>query len=332
MPHRRLATPAITHRIRHLILTIALVAGLVGCAMHPTMPPRWVLETGSIVRTTVSFNADATLLASGEANGHVTIWSVGDGHQRHRWQAHAGAIQGLFFADGDRLLTAGEDGTVASWTATGELQHRRTSPATIHDMVVDAAGKLVVTAHSDGAIRRWRLPDLQPIDQRQLHRGGVRTVAYHNGKNYYASGGRDGAVYLWRPNEPPRTLTAPPTDTRDLVFSPDGETLYGAGWFRIFRWRVADGLLTVVPTEHHGLITSLDLSADGRRLATISRQTDSAVQILDTTTLKPVTRLRSHDLCGAYVRFSPSERYLASTSDDATVRIWDLADPHAGRP
>jgi WD40 repeat protein len=56
------------------------------------------------------------------------------------------------------------------------------------------------------------------------------------------------------------------------------------------------------------------------------------VQILDTASGAPLVRFQSHDLCGAYVRLSPDERFLATTSDDATVRVWDLAEPSAGMP
>lgn len=314
------------------ILLAGWVIGLSACALTPTTPPQQVLETATVVRTTVAFNADASLLASGEANGQVTVWTVGTNDPPRVWSAHAGSVQGLFFLGRESLLTAGEDGTLAWWTANGELRRRQPAPAAIHDLAVEANQELVVTAHADGVVRRWRLHDLQPLGAQRLHRGGVRAVAYHASSQLHASSGKDGAIYLWRSGQAPRALAPPPTDAHDLVFSPDGATLYGAGWFRLYRWRVADGALSVVPTEHRGLIVALDLSADGRQLATISRHTDSAVQILDAATLKPITRLASHELCGTHVRFSPRERYLATTSDDATVRVWDLATGKSTTP
>lgn len=314
------------------VVLAGLILGLSACALTPTTPPQQVLETGSVVRTTVAFNADGSLLASGEANGQVTVWAVGTNDSPRVWSAHTGSVQGLFFLGRESLLTAAEDGTLAWWTATGELRQRQPAPAAIHDIAVDGREGLVLTAHADGVVRRWRLADLQPLGEQRLHRGGVRAVAYHAGSQLHASSGKDGAVYVWRPGQAPRALATPPTDARDLVFSPDGATLYGAGWFRIYRWRVADGTLTVVPTEHRGLIVALDISADGRQLATISRHTDSAVQILDTATLRPITRLASHQLCGAHVRFSPRERFLATTSDDATVRVWDLTTGQSTTP
>jgi WD40 repeat protein len=35
-------------------------------------------------------------------------------------------------------------------------------------------------------------------------------------------------------------------------------------------------------------------------------------------------RFQRHDLCGNWVTLSPDGKYLATTSDDASVRLWRL--------
>lgn len=311
---------------------LLLAATIAGCAGAATVAPRLILETGTSNRSIVAFNADSSALASAEVNGEITVWSLPDGRLQRHWRAHTDSVHGLALLPGDRVLSASYDGSLALWTGAGELLRRETTPAPITAAAVHVAEGFIVTGHTDGAVRRWRIADLQFIDSVHPHRGSVRAVAYHAPTRRYASSGHDGAVYVWRQGEPVRALTAPPTDARDLAFAPDGARLFGAGWFKVFRWDLADGALTTQGTEHHGIIASIDISADGRRLATISRQTDSAVQILDTVTGAPLVRFQKHDLCGTDVRLSPDERFLATASDDATVRIWDLADLSAGAP
>lgn len=301
-----------------------VVVSLGGCASVPTVAPNLILETGTLTRSIVAFNPTGDRLASAEANGEITVWSLPDGRVQQRWRAHTDSVHGLALLADGRAVSASYDGSLALWSVAATELRRISAPAPITDAVIDTERDAIVTGHTDGAVRRWRLTDLTPIDSTRRHRGAVRAVAWHARLNYYASSGHDGAVYVWREGGPARALTAPPTDARDLAFTPDGARLYGAGWFNLFTWNVADGALSVQPTEHRGIIASIDLSADGHRLATISRQTDSAVQILDTATGTPLVRLESHELCGAYVRMSRDERYLASTSDDATVRVWDL--------
>jgi WD40 repeat protein len=155
----------------------------------------------------------------------------------------------------------------------------------------------------------------------------VRAVAFHAAANQLASSGTDGRVFYWQGREEPRPLPSPPTDAQDLAFAPDGTILMGSGWFNLFRWQLDNGTLQVLPTAHHGIVKSISFSRDGHMLASIGRQTDSAVYLLDARTGAVLERLQPHELCGSFVRFSPDGRYLASTSDDASIYIWDLQHP-----
>jgi WD40 repeat protein len=149
----------------------------------------------------------------------------------------------------------------------------------------------------------------------------------HPGSATVASSDDDGRVAVVTPDGQHRWLDRPPTDALTLTFAKEGATLYGAGWFNLFRWDSADREVKVLPTDHHGQITRITFTPDGRQLATISRQTDSAVLLLDPATGRTVGELGKHDLCGGVVTLSPDGRYVVSTSDDASVRIWDRKNP-----
>jgi WD40 repeat protein len=244
------------------------------------------------------------------------------------WKAGTDSLQGLKFLDHDReLLSADYDGTLALWRRDGSLIKRLATPSPITSMAADETSGVIVTGHRDGHVRLWRLADFSPVGYLPLHHGAVRAVAYHAPTRQLASSGTDGRVFYWHVGETPRSLPAPPTDAWDLAFSPDGKSLMGSGWFRLFLWRPAEGRLKVLHTPHHGLVKSISFSPDGRTLASIGRQTDSAVYLLDARTGAVVKRFQPHDLCGSYVLLSSDGRYLASTSDDASIHIWDLLHP-----
>jgi WD40 repeat protein len=309
-----------------VLLTGAL--GLYGCASPPRIPANIVLQDAHNNGYTLAFDSRSETLASGGSEGRIRLWHLPDGKELSGWKAHTDSLQGLVFLDHDReLLSAGYDGILARWTRDGTLLKHLSTPAPVTSMAVDEAAGFVITGHSDGHVRLWRLADLSLAHDLHPHRGAVRAVAYHAATRRLASSGNDGRVFYWRGHEEPRPLPSPPTDTQDLAFAPDGTFLMGSGWFNLFRWRLDDGSLKILPTAHHGIVKSISFSRDGRTLASIGRQTDSAVYLLDARTGTVLKRFQPHELCGSFVRLSPDERYLASTSDDASVYIWDLQHP-----
>jgi WD40 repeat protein len=83
-----------------------------------------------------------------------------------------------------------------------------------------------------------------------------------------------------------------------------------------------------VKSDHWGVPISLDYTPDGRFLATIGRHTDSEIYLVDPETGNSERHLLRHQLCGAAVRISPNGKFLASASDDASIRLYDLAAPY----
>jgi WD40 repeat protein len=308
-----------------------LILMMTACAeqsagIAPDIVHAGVHSGGSII----NFGRGGELLASGGWEGNVIIWRVPEGAPLYRWQAHRDSVNGLIFTDDDRhVITAGYDGLLAEWTIGGKTVRRVMTPSPITSMAGSAHADRVITGHLDGSVRIWRLQDFRLLDERELHSGPVRAVAYDEVAGRYASSGADGRVAVWTDRDRAKSLDPPPTDAWSLAFSPDGGHLYGGGWFRLFRWDLSDGTRVSLPTDHHGIIKSIQFTADGDELATISRQTDSAVLFLDPGTGVTTRRFRRHELCGASIAISPGDRYLATTSDDASVRIWLLKSPAA---
>jgi len=317
--------------MRWLCVLWALV--LTACAGQPAVIAPDLVHAGAHNGgSAVVFSDSGALLASGGWEGSVIIWRLPGGELQYRWRAHGDSVNGLTFTDDDRhVVTAGYDGLLAEWTLGGASLRRVMTPSPITCMAASARAGRAITGHADGSVRIWRLQDFSLLDERTLHSGMVRAVAYDELTGHYASSGTDGNVAVWSGNEAARLLARPATDAWSLAFSPDGKQLYGGGWFRLFRWGLGDGSFVSLPTDHHGIIKSIQFTAGGE-LATISRQTDSAVLFLDPLTGAVTRRFQRHELCGASIAVSPGKRYLATTSDDASVRIWVLKRPEGKEP
>lgn len=309
-----------------IIALLWISLSLAACAARPPAEqPAVIHELAHSGGSVVAFSQSGSLLASGGWEGTVRLWQMPGGEQFRGWQAHQGTVNGIAFIDADRqIVTAGYDGVLAKWKTGGGLLMRVDTLPPVTHMEANAAADRLVTGHADGSVRLWRLADFALLREQALHGGSVKAVAIDPGSRRYASAGTEGDVYVWTEGGGARALQAPPMDAWTLAFAPDGNRLLGGSWFRLYRWDLVSGSLTIIPTQHRGIIRSIEFLPGGRQLASISRQTDSAVYFLDPETGAVLRRFRKHELCGADITVSPDGRYLATTSDDASVRIWLL--------
>jgi WD40 repeat protein len=306
-------------------LLIGLLLLLTGCSSAPVIEPDVVHHNAHGGGTELALNESASLLASGGWSGRLRLWRIPDGKALLAWQAHPAEVTGIgFFDRGKRILSTGLDGSLVVWNLQGQALYRRLADSSVTTMALDETLDTVVTGHHDGSVRLWRLTDLSAVADFPLHSDSVRAVALHGAGGWFASSDSDTEVFLWRRDGSYRVLAPPATDVRTLSFTPNGDWLYGAGWFRLWRWKLPGGERQILKTEHFGIINSIWFTDDGGTLASISRQTDSSVLFLDPANGDTVKRLQRHDLCGAAVRVSGDGRFVASTSDDGSVRIWDL--------
>ena len=108
-----------------------------------------------------------------------------------------------------------------------------------------------------------------------------------------------------------------------VAFSPDGKTLAIGSYDVLKFWNVASKKIeTDLPLEI-GSLRALAYSPDGRLLAVGGYQD---VVLYDAKTRKPLRKLEGHrgDVTGAV--FTPDGRTLITSSDDETVRFWNIAD------
>ena len=316
-------------RCTRLVLGLLCAFALAACAAPAGLHPNVLIEhTQHSGGSALGVDAASQRVVSGGWEGAIQVWRLTDGASLGSWHAHTDTVHGAVFLAPDSILTASYDGTLAVWDASGRKLAGQAagSPVTAFDVAPDR--RTFVTGHADGALRWWRAADLRLLRESRAHQGvAVIAAALARDGTTTASSDEGGRVALSSPEGGHRWLDSPPTDALTLAIADSGGPLYGGGWFRLFRWDTGTGTLTVLPTDHHGQITRIAFTPDGAELATISRQTDSAVLLLDPASGATRGALGKHDLCGGVVTLSPDGRYVVSTSDDATVRIWDRRTP-----
>ncbi|MGW0020858.1 nSTAND1 domain-containing NTPase [Rhodococcus sp. NPDC003382] len=242
-------------------------------------------------------------------------------------------------------------GTLA-WTAKNRAEEERSAAefqqiialadAMRDDDPTTSADLSLVAAHlqpdSDVAYSRLVATQGTPL-ARTLdgHTGPVYGVAVSSDGATLASASDDGSVRLWdlsdRADPKPigEPLTALPDYMASVSFSPDGRRLAaGGGDGSVWIWDVTDRARPVLLLEHHGpeglAVHNVRYSPTGRLLAV--PYDDGTVALIDTTTPDfPVTVLNAHDGAVRTAVFRTDGSVLATTSDDRSVRLWDVSDP-----
>jgi WD40 repeat protein len=213
-----------------------------------------------------------------------------------------------------------------------------------YDLEFSPDSKQLASASTDWTALLWDTETGRPIGEPMRHGGSVGSVRFSPDGRLLATIALDGLVRLWDAQTqrlhgfPLPHPTADPARTAARVyavrFSPDG-TMLAAGFNTTTRvWRVGPGA-GVSTYEHDDAVLAVDLSRDGRRLATSTR---SDVRIWDNETGRPVLYPMPEVPYSAMVAFSPDGRLLgvsesvnrASLLDSATGRMIGQPLVHGG--
>lgn len=305
--------------------TILFILGLSACTTTSyRQAPRYVAENAHAGGGALAISADSRFGASGGMRGMLRLWQLPAGRPLARWSAHQGPITGLaFLPDGRQLLSTGWDGQVKRWHRLGRLSTSWDLGAPVTSLQASADRALVLFGLRDGRVELWnvqgeRLQVWRPSTTR------ISAVALNAAANRVAAADTGARVWRWSRRTPPSPLAAPASGMRTLVFDPRDDALWGGGWFDLYRWPADAPRPQRVATPHRGIINHIEFGPQAAYLATISRQTDSAVLLLDPDSGEPLRAFRKHALCGVGVAISPDGKLMMSNSDDASVRFYDL--------
>jgi len=306
-------------------LLACLVVGLAGCGtgMPPQDPVR-IVDDAHSGGNALTISPDSRWGASGGWAGRIRLWSLPEGSPLSVWQTTHGDLSGLMFLpDSRRLLSTGRDGVVRVWDLNGRMLADFAVGSAVTSFYPGEGGGAVMLGHADGRVSRWTV-DGRRLGLWELSDSRITAVAVDRSSTAFAAGDYRGRVWRWQTDGQPEPLQTPASHVRSLSFNPVDASLLGGGWFDLFRWPVNDVRLQVVPTDHRGIVNHLQFAADGRFVASISRQTDSAVLLLNPDTGETLSSFRKHALCGQRIVLSPDGRSMISNSDDASVRFYRL--------
>ena len=246
--------------------------------------------------------------------------------------AHEDYVVDVQFApDGTHFYTASANGTlVAHETETGvELWDVVTANEAIFSLHLSPDGTTLVTCGSDNVVQLLDTETGTEVAQVEDLTGQSTSVQFSSDGRLLAIGYGDGRTELRDKDSFETVLTVAWQRGRrvfvwDMVFSPDGATLFGAhAGNNVVMWDVATGERLDRLTDHTSHVRSVTISRDGSLLATASE--DNSVRVWDVADRASIYQLML-PYNGQRTAFNPDGNLLVATGQDGTVHFWDMSD------
>ena len=299
---------------------------------------RFVGHEAAIQR--VSFSPDGQRIAlAAHGEGRVTVWDASSGRQLSEFPIDR-CCWGIFFDTAGELLGAVEptaEFSFAVWdVASGERLRSHRLPIPTYEIggyYVSPDWDRVAIFQPDNSLSIWDLREGSKLFDLPGHSGWVELEFSKDGRFLVTYDNPSGRVLVWDAATGERMYRI---DTgrfiNDHAVSPDGRRIAlavdanDAGW-EVHIWELArlsdddSGAPAVKLSGHPDTIRLIDFSADGRMLASASR--DGTSRVWDVLTGETVYVL-AH---GTHVRslaFHPDNHSLLTGDLEGIARVWDI--------
>ncbi|NJK39845.1 MAG: hypothetical protein HC835_20630 [Oscillatoriales cyanobacterium RM2_1_1] len=284
------------------------------------------------------------LLATGDADGKILLWSVTAGQQLLICQGKLGQVQSVVFNQEGTLLASGSsDCTVRLWdTRTGECLsrgHQHQGP--VNSVCFSPDGRLLASGGEDQLIYLWDGLTGAWIQTLQGHSETIRTVAFSPDGTRLVSSGDDQTVRIWdvRSGTCIRSFTGDNSLNWAVTFSlrkaeRDTERDSGAPKIEprviasscddniIRLWDINQGQCFHTLQGHRDSVWGLVFSADGQLLA--SSSDDQTVKLWQVSTGECIKTFSGFEGQVCSLGFDPEGQILGIGSQDQMVQLWDI--------
>jgi WD40 repeat protein len=284
---------------------------------------------------------DGNTILTATTDGRILRWDAGTGEQLPIHTLYGYFSLGLediaIHPDGMHLTAGyggrpwmGHGGLVLVWDiATGDLEHTlMIEDTTISTVAYNPDGTLLMAVgEMGGFITIWDAVTLEQVHTIEVN-GPPTGLTFTPDGSTFASLVYDQGVGTWDVATWERLHTINLEDYPPAVptFSPDGAMIAGGVRGSVYLWDAHTfDVLRVLEGPENEEVGNLTFSPDGRLLA-YSYYHDIFVR--DVLSDKQIYALEGHEQAGTLIKalaFSPDGRILASSSDDLTIILWDVA-------
>ena len=300
----------------------------------------------------VSFSADGKIIASGDAEGKIILWSSEGKIIPTPILKHEGAIFSIRFShNGQYFASASVDKTIKIWGRAGKLLHTLKHEDQVYDLSFSKDGNRIASAGKNGNIIIWDikkekpwkiLKDKNSINQKNYEILGVDFSPVNQSILVSTGGSKDYDINIWdlqkQEDNNPRRIgnNSNKKNVMSVRFNSKGDKIVSCDTKGMKIWDSKGYLIGEINDTGKTETLYADFSSDSQLIASVTM--DGIIKIWslgEALKKKPNQELRAqtpeeiqgHNGTVYEISFNPDRlksRYIASGSDDKTVRVWEI--------
>jgi WD40 repeat protein len=318
--------------------------------VHVGSSERVVVMRHADAVSAVAFSPDGERLVSASMDRTLVAWDAGNGGRLATFAGHESGVTSLEWSpDGGRVVSGSWDGSVRVWdTASGdEVATLKGHTGGVEDVAWSPDGVLLASGSGDRTIRLWEAATHKRIATFRGHGYGVTAVCFSPDGTRLVSGSgtyveypvreEEDALLLWdvASHRSVATLVGHRNVVRAVAFSPGGgRVISGSDDWTVRLFDAVSGVQLGDLIGHRGPVRGVAYGPGGSRI--VSGSSDGTIKVWEGDTFTEshtfrhppegveLATVRDHEAGVNAVDCSPDGRWLASGSDDGTVRIREL--------
>ncbi|WP_313935965.1 DUF4082 domain-containing protein [Anabaena azotica] len=296
--------------------------------------------------TGLVFSPNGKTLNSVGRDTVLRSWDIATGKQTLRLQGPENPPRTIAISqNGQMIATAGEDPKVHLWdVSTEKLIHVLSGHKNfVNGIAFNRNGKILASGDDNGLLILWDTTTGKALRSIQGHMAAVTDVAFSTDGKTLASVSQDQTARLWNVDtgEPVQVFRDATEPLQTVRFSPNGDTLIATGKNIIYFWNTKTNSLRLkLNSLDTSEITAIDVSLDGKNLATANKDGYTAVwdvesgvrkQNVKVTDLVPATNNKSSNL-NKNLKAQKSTSSIKTDTSSFTETLLAAIPPATGGP